>query len=306
MKSLICLILTFHFLTGVECFARDEEIDSLKKVLPALRDSARIDCLNAISNVYIYYAADSAEMFAHKALIEAETINYKKGIAAAWINLAWADALAGGNLITMENYCRKAVALLETTSEKKQLADAWFSLACSQSSQCKYPSSLNAFATAGRLFYELGDEMGLARMYNYMGDDERNRGQYSKSLAYAVKWLEIANKYKDNTYLDVWGSLYMVMGDYETALDYYNQAEISAEAAKIKGFELIYYSTRKGEIFLLQEKYDSAGHYFEKAIQYPHQPPFHLQWGTLYLALKKYDSALYYLDTALTHAKKHQ
>jgi tetratricopeptide (TPR) repeat protein len=300
-KNIKLFLMQFFFCMA--CFAQREKIDSLKKVLPALKDSARIDCLNALSNAHIYHAADSAEMFAHNALNEAEKINYKKGMAAAWLNLAWAGGLAGGNLMTMENYCRNAILLLDKTGEKKQLADSWFSLACALSSECKFSSSIEAFDKAGRLFSQTGDELGLARMYNYMGDDERNRGQYNKSLEYAVKWLDIANKYNDKSYIDVWASLYAVVGDYETALDYYSQAAEIAKGAQKIDYELIYFNRMKGEIFLLQEKYDSARHYFELAIQYPQQPPLNLQWGTLYLALKKYDSALLYLNNALSHSK---
>lgn len=290
-------------LPAILCIGQREMTDSLRKILPALKDSARIDCLNELSTSYIYHEASSAKMFAQEALKEGEKINYRKGMAAAWLNLAWATGLTGGNLITMENYCRNAVLLLDKTGEKKQLADSWFSLACALSSQCKFSSSLDAFDRAGRLFLQTGDEMGLARMYNYMGDDERNRGQYRKSLEYAVKWLDIANKYNDKSYIDVWGSLYIVVGDYETALDYYSQgAEIAMKTQKID-FLLIYFIRMKGEIFLLQEKYDSARHYFELAIQYPQQPPLNLQWGKFYLAQKKYDSALFYLDKALTHSK---
>src|SRR5688500_17914260 len=166
-------------LVCVLCFAQREKIDSLQKILPSLKDSARIECLNALSNAHIYYVADSAKIFAYKALEETEKINYKKGMAAGWLNLAWAGGLAGGDLRTMENQCKNAVLLLEQTSDKKQLADAWFSLACALSSQCKFSSSLDAFARAGRLFLQIGDEMDLARMYSYMADDERNMGQYN-------------------------------------------------------------------------------------------------------------------------------
>jgi tetratricopeptide (TPR) repeat protein len=195
--------------------------------------------------------------------------------------------------------------LLENTGEKEQLADAWFSLACSLSSQCKYSLSIPAFNNAGRLFFQAGDELGLAKMYDYMGEDERNRGQYSKSLEYAVKWLEIAKKYNDKSYIDIWASLYKVVGDYETALDYYSQgAEILKKAQRID-YDLVFDLRMKGEIFLLQEKYDSARHYFVLAAHYmpPSQPPLNLQWGTLYLAQKEYDSALIYLNKALTYSK---
>lgn len=245
-------------------------------------------------------------MFAQKALKEAEKIHYKKGMAGAWLNLAWAHGLSGGDLPTMESYCRKAVLLLEHTGEKEQLADAWFSLACAQSSQCKFSFSLDAFDKAGQLFLQAGDELGLAKMYDYMGEDERNRGQYSKSLEYAVKWLDIAKKYNDKSYIDIWASLYKVVGDYETALDYYSQGAEILKAAQRINYDLVFDLRMKGEIFLLQEKYDSARHYFDLATQYmpPTQPPLDLQWGTLYLARKKYDSALLYLNKALTRSKK--
>ena len=297
--------LLFFLLVFFICplFAQREKIDSLKHILPELKDSARINCLNELSEAHVSHQTDSAKMFAQQALKEAEKINYKKGMAAAWVNRAWAIGLSGGDLRAMENYCRNAILLLDKTREKKQLADSWFSLACALSSQCKFSSSIDAFGKAGTLFSQAGNELGLARMYNYMGDDERNRGQYSKSLEYAVKWLDIANKYKDKSYLDVWASLYAVVGDYETALDYYSECAEIAKAVKKTDFELIYLFRMKGEIFLLQEKYDSARYYFKLAIQYPQQPPLNLQWGTFYLAQKKYDSALLYLNNALAHSK---
>jgi tetratricopeptide (TPR) repeat protein len=302
LKYITAFFIQFFFFAI--CFAQNKEIDSLKNLLLSRSDTARIDCLNALSKAYVYHQTDSAKMYTQKALKESEKINYKKGIAAACLNLAWATGLSGGDLMTMENYCQNAILILEKTGEKKQLADSWFALACALSSQCKFSSSIDAFNKAGRLFSQTGDELGLARMYNYMGDDERDRGQYNKSLEYAVKWLDIANKYDDKSYIDVWASLYAVVGDYETALDYYSQAAEIAKVDQRFDFELVYFTRMKGEMFLLQEKYDSAGHYFEMAIQYtPQYQPLNLQWGILYLAKKNYDSALLYLNNALTHSK---
>src|SRR4051812_6307424 len=102
-----------------DCFAQKEKIDSLERILPGLKDSARIDCLNELSNCYIYNEASSAAVFAQQALKEGEKVNYKNGMAAAWLNLAWANGLAGGNIITMENYCRNAISLLTNPEQKK-------------------------------------------------------------------------------------------------------------------------------------------------------------------------------------------
>jgi hypothetical protein len=50
-KQILILITQIFFC--VVCFAQREKIDSLKKVLPTLKDSARINCLNTLSNAYI-------------------------------------------------------------------------------------------------------------------------------------------------------------------------------------------------------------------------------------------------------------
>ena len=39
----------------VVCFAQREKIDSLKKILPSLHDSARVDCLNELSETYLKF-----------------------------------------------------------------------------------------------------------------------------------------------------------------------------------------------------------------------------------------------------------
>src|SRR6476646_8730185 len=62
--------------------AQLQNIDSLKKTLPFLHDSARIDCLNEI--VFYYLAAlkkDSIEYYLTTAYEESKKINYIHGIA---------------------------------------------------------------------------------------------------------------------------------------------------------------------------------------------------------------------------------
>src|SRR5258706_9350058 len=70
-------------------FAQREKIDSLKKVLPLLHDSARIDCLNELSEIYLkYYDAlrahfipDTPKYYADVAYKESKRLNYVHGIA---------------------------------------------------------------------------------------------------------------------------------------------------------------------------------------------------------------------------------
>ena len=54
ITQLICIV----------CFAQTKEIDSLKNVLPLLKDTSRIDCLNELSFQYTRLLnRDSAEYF---------------------------------------------------------------------------------------------------------------------------------------------------------------------------------------------------------------------------------------------------
>src|SRR6476646_9788271 len=88
LNSLLYTLLTLScFFINNFSFAQQREIDSLNKVLPALRGIQRIDCLNKLSEYYcnyhkgfrFYSRTDSAELCVNKAYSEAEKINYKSG-----------------------------------------------------------------------------------------------------------------------------------------------------------------------------------------------------------------------------------
>jgi hypothetical protein len=60
------------------------KIDSLKKLLSSLKDSARIDCLNSLGDVYIVYKGnDTAQYYTALAYTESKKINYIHGMAEA-------------------------------------------------------------------------------------------------------------------------------------------------------------------------------------------------------------------------------
>jgi hypothetical protein len=57
--------------------AQEQTIDSFKKVLPGLRDTGRVDCLNAIGQQYfIMSQIDSATRFVQLAYEESRQLNY--------------------------------------------------------------------------------------------------------------------------------------------------------------------------------------------------------------------------------------
>ncbi len=80
MKISACLLLQIVILfSGNLCWAQQERTDSLKKVLPALKDSARINNLNELSKAYCEVNLDFASSYAGLALQEGKKINYSPG-----------------------------------------------------------------------------------------------------------------------------------------------------------------------------------------------------------------------------------
>ena len=74
--------------------AQQKEIDSVKKILPSLHDTERIDCLNELSYSYTYISKkDSAAYYATIAENEARKLNYIHGIAESVSRQAWQNIL---------------------------------------------------------------------------------------------------------------------------------------------------------------------------------------------------------------------
>src|SRR4051812_49024192 len=95
-KKLHVIVIILAFFFYHDTFSQGEKIDSLKKVLPLLHDSARIDCLNELSrnclsliysgelrNDSTQYYTDASQYYTALAFNDAIRLNYIHGIAEA-------------------------------------------------------------------------------------------------------------------------------------------------------------------------------------------------------------------------------
>src|SRR5687767_8327251 len=105
-----------QILLCVDCLGQGERIDGLKKLLPTLKDTSLVNCLNELCSSYIELHTDSALLFASQAILEAEKIDYVKGKALAYYNLGF-NARLVGTYPAMEAYGAKAVVLLEASNQ---------------------------------------------------------------------------------------------------------------------------------------------------------------------------------------------
>src|SRR6476660_6762266 len=115
------------FANAVFVSALSQNVDSLKKVLPSLHDSARVDCLNELSRNYLGLNIDTAAYYATLAYNESVKSNYIHGIAESLLNKAniedqYDDASAE------EKLCHEAIACYRKTANKKGLAETYWHL----------------------------------------------------------------------------------------------------------------------------------------------------------------------------------
>src|SRR4051812_12894870 len=83
-KTFFIFLLSYPLVFSTNCFSQRNEIDSLKKILPLLTDTSRIDCMNALSFQYIrLLVRDSAEYFETLGYKESKALGYIHGIAVS-------------------------------------------------------------------------------------------------------------------------------------------------------------------------------------------------------------------------------
>src|SRR5262245_33627449 len=96
------------------CISQTAYIDSLKKVLPLLEGTARIDCLNELGSEFSdryqskskYQQTDTAYMYTLQAQQESQQLHYLRGIGRAMQNMGYIEE-EHGNLKAGEEYTRK-------------------------------------------------------------------------------------------------------------------------------------------------------------------------------------------------------
>src|SRR5436190_14469974 len=116
--SLMILLLFSQFFFGSLCFSQSNKIDSLKKILPGLKDTARIECLHALGVEYCYQRKlDSASYYANLVYEESKKINYIRGIANSYRQKAFISNNLG-DYFESEQLAREAIDWFSRTSDK--------------------------------------------------------------------------------------------------------------------------------------------------------------------------------------------
>ena len=316
MKLTVIALFLFPLFAKAQSFRIDKRplpLDSLKKVLPSLHDSARVDCLIEVTRSWMEAATpiqfDSALSLARQAYTEAYAIKYIKGLGDVCVLYgeiySWYDTY----IPEVQKYYREAIFWHEKIQNDNGLGFALRGLGCGflwQGSQDSLDKAMKAFEQSASHFRKTGNQVMLADLLDWVGYVYQFKGNLEKHFEYIKKGLREKKRINDNRGL-VWSyhrlaHIYQSVEDFETSLNYFRQSIRQAHSQSIR-FKNIYSAI--GKQFLYMKNYDSSIYYFQEALQIlPTDGESLMGLGKLYMERKEYSKALNYLQKALISLKK--
>ncbi|WP_276501805.1 tetratricopeptide repeat-containing sensor histidine kinase [Terrimonas pollutisoli] len=298
LQSFFCII----------CLAQ-KEIDSLKKLLPLTQDSAKVDCLNALGCWYGNSTDslnwDTAIIYINQADQEAVRINYTKGIADVLFNRGFME-MNKHHYQTSERYFRKSIPYLEKARDKPSLGGTHHILGYILYVQGDFDKAIAEFQTSIHFFQQPSPEWDgkeIIKSLEFLSVIYGLKGELEKGFELAQKGLAESQQKNDSLGmafpLMIIGDLYLSMGDYPMALEYYYSS------AAMGGNEDIYLSNQMAAAHNAMQQYDSALYYHQKAlVRDPANNYAHIILGEIYLQQKKYKEALLIFKKAALFLKK--
>lgn len=222
---------------------------------------------------------------------------YDQGLAASMVTLAFLNS-EDGDLESAISLCLKALSLLQEDSSSESLITAWYTLGWSYYYSGDFPAALEyglkalkkseemgikekeawaldltastfkdpsqaipMYQKALRIFDQLNDSTGQARVLNNMAFTLVELKDHSKALEYSQKGLLLAQtaqlKRDEINITGTIGEILLSMGEYDRAKSHLQQAKQLAEDLG-RDISYIYILVDLGEISLAQQDYEKA------------------------------------------------
>lgn len=262
----------FFYLAPHFCLAHREKIDSLKKILPSLGDSARVDCLLDLSIEYLLLETDLLHFYQpyrdtvlyydNLAYEEAKKINYVRGIAESFCPKAALYNHYLKDYKEMEKMARESLKWFALTGNKKKIEIAYWQVAAALFFQQHYEE---AIPYLDQSYYWSEKNVNKDWMYNVLGfkyENYRDIGEYDKAFEAFQKTqqLNLIFDGKKNLKYEfyVLGELYRRIENYSAALNYYRDFVQMIDLNN----DNIWFRISYPELFALNAQFDSAQYYY--------------------------------------------
>jgi tetratricopeptide (TPR) repeat protein len=259
--------LIFTFLLPVFLFCQTPHIDSLRKKLTLLKDSARIDCINELGLQFIELSVkDSAAYYEKSAYDQSATLHYNHGLAVSTYLMGTSETHFYNNFTEAEKLGKQSVNYYQKTSNKDGLAANYSQLSFACFSQSRYDEALYYAEECYTLVRKNLDESGMSDILTLITQIHLKRGEFDLGFESAQEALQLALRKGDLTEIHdcqiALGSICMGIEDYPLALDYYRSyyqnytREDSVSESKDETY--VWTKMEFAEIYSHLNKFDSA------------------------------------------------
>ena len=222
MKTkILTVIFSAAFLTPA--FSQNSKIDSLINILTtAAEDTNKVNLLNDISRrLWGISRYEESKTYANEALALSGHLNFKRGTAYAYINLAITYRKEGNFSEALIN-AKASLKIGEETGDKNILASCYSNLGVIYKNQGNFEEALKYYRSALKNREEVGDKAGTGPILSNIGTSYQHLGDYPEALKYLLAGLKITKEAGDNRgvamgYGNI-GVIYGIMKNYDEAL----------------------------------------------------------------------------------------
>jgi tetratricopeptide (TPR) repeat protein len=226
MKWVYSILFVFVFVPKAGNAMDQKEVDSLVNSLQYMKDDTnKVNVLNKIADGLLYVDYNQIEIYANQALQLSEEIDYKKGIAESYNNLAIYFREFGVYEQSID-YLFKSLKIMEEINNQAGVARCYNLIGIIYYYLTNYDLSLEYYNKALKINREQNDIKWIAGNYNNVGMIYKEKGDYDKALMYynrSLKMSQVQNNtnWIANNFGNI-GSLFQEMGKPE-AIDYFQK-----------------------------------------------------------------------------------
>ncbi len=242
---------------------------SIQEILNAKLDTNKVKSLSDLCWNYRYKSADSALVFGEHALRLAIEINYPKGIAQAYNDMA-IIFIDKANFRSATNYLNEAMIIRKQLNDSVGTAALYNKLGIIAQKQGRLKDALQNQIDALKIYQELKQEKYIGYSLNNIAIIHQNLGNHDKALEYHEKALEYRIRLNDRegeaTSYGNMANLFSHMHDTVQAINYYEKAlELSRE---LKKDELICANLSNiGNIYMGRKEFNKALGLFNESLR---------------------------------------
>lgn len=272
-----------------------KDVDSLLHLIDKKpHDTVIVNSYNKLASEYKNNEPVKASGYAEKALLLAQNIDYKKGIANSYHILGMINSYLSNNEKSLEYYML-SLKLNEELKDKRAMSTSYNNIGLIYWNQGNYDKALKYYLISLEIDEALGEEKGMASSYNNVGLIYWAQGNFDKAQEYFQKAVVIYSELKDKkgmggSYSNIGGVAYykgkpdVAILYFKKAYDFYKEINYKTGCATTL--------TNISEILVEQKKYTEALQYVNEAIE------IHKQLGN------KYDLVYGYLAVAKNYTEQ--